>query len=172
MSPASPTDKKKPRSTGTTPAKREKNRPTGKGSERRAAEAEQESGQGKKSGTKLPLGTRIRARMGQSGAGSLLLAVRVGLMSGVALLSYLGAMFVAVTVVPNIFLIVSNGTNVGPSSPFELQLAYWLSPSLFLIGLVFVLVLVAVRWLWRAQRNLGERARRALSGEASGQRTP
>jgi uncharacterized membrane protein len=139
-----------------------KRRPrTRKSAAQRAAEAKQAD----TVGTAAPLGTRIRARVGESGARSVLAAVRAGLVVASGLVSYVLAMFVAVTVVPNLFVVVSTGTGVGPSSPLELQLVHWLAPSLFLIGLVFVLVLVVVRSLWLAQRRLGERARRALLGD-------
>jgi hypothetical protein len=148
----------------------DKRRPrTRKSAAQRAAEAKQAAeakrAEADTGGTASPLGTRIRARVGESGARSVLAAVRAGLMVASALASYVLAMFVAVTVVPNLFVVVSTGTGVGPSSPLELQLVHWLAPSLFLIGLVFVLVLVVVRSLWLAQRRLGERARRALLGD-------
>ncbi|MDE3723958.1 hypothetical protein PWG71_21420 [Nocardiopsis sp. N85] len=139
-----------------------------KSAAQRAAEAKQaaEAKEADTGGTAVPLGARIRARVGESGARSVLVAVRAGLMIGSGLAGYVLAMFVAVTVVPNLFVVVSTGTGVGPTSPLELQLVHWLAPSLFLIGLVFVLVLVAVRSLWLAQRRLGEKARRALLGDA------
>ncbi|MEU3016595.1 hypothetical protein ABZ635_04260 [Nocardiopsis sp. NPDC007018] len=165
MSPAPLTGKKKAESAATASAKRERKRLARKQPEQRAAASQQE----RKDAVKLPLGARVRARFGESGTRSLLWGIRAALVFGVALLSYVGAMFVAVTVVPNVFLVVSSGTGVGPASPFEMQMAYWLSPSLFLIGLIFVLVLVAVRWLWRAQRRVAERARRALLGEVGDQ---
>ncbi|WP_444961784.1 hypothetical protein [Nocardiopsis sp. M1B1] len=136
---------------------------TRKSAAQRAAEAKQAD-----TGTAAaPLGTRIRARVGEPGARSVLAAVRAGLVVASGLASYVLAMFAAVTVVPNTFVVVSTGTGVGPSSPLELQLVHWLAPSLFLIGLVFVLVLVVVRSLWLAQRRLGERARRALLGDGA-----
>ncbi|MFE9245250.1 hypothetical protein [Nocardiopsis sp. NPDC006938] len=164
MSPASPTGKKKEALVPPT-TKRGGKRPARKDPGQRVSGAQRDE----QDVTKRPLSHRIRARLSESGARSLLLGVRAGLVFGVAVLIYVLAMFVAVTVVPSVFLVVSSGTNVGPNSPFELQMAYWLSPSLFLIGLIFVLVLVAVRWLWRAQRRVAERARRALLGEAGDQ---
>lgn len=138
-----------------------------KSAAQRAAETKQaaEAKQAGTGGTATPLGARIRARAGESGARSVLRVVRAGLMIASGLASYVLAMFVAVTVVPNLFVVVSTGTGIGPSSPLELQLVHWLAPSLFLIGLVFVLVLVVVRSLWLAQRRLGEKARRALLGD-------
>ncbi|KOX14016.1 hypothetical protein [Nocardiopsis sp. NRRL B-16309] len=112
-----------------------------------------------------PSDARLRARLGESGSRSLLALVRGGLVAGSALASYVLAMFAAVTVVPNLFVMVAAGTGVGPTSPLEMQLAHWLAPSVFLIGLVFVLVLIGMRALWRAQLRLAERARHALLGE-------
>ncbi|MBB6121579.1 hypothetical protein [Nocardiopsis algeriensis] len=132
-----------------------------KSAAQRAAEAKQAD----IGGSAPSLGTRIRARVGDSGARSVLVAVRAGLAIASGLAGYVLAMFAAVTVVPNLFVVVSTGTGVGPTSPLELQLMHWLAPSLFLIGLVFVLVLVAVRSLWSAQRRLGDKARSALLGD-------
>ncbi|MFD6952060.1 hypothetical protein A6A08_02530 [Nocardiopsis sp. TSRI0078] len=132
-----------------------------KSAAQRAAEAKQADADR----AATPLGARLRARLGESGARSLLALVRAGLVVGSGLVGYVLAMFAAVTVVPNLFVMVAAGTGVGPTSSLEMQLAHWLAPSVFLIGLVFVLVLVAMRALWRAQLRLAERARRALLGE-------
>jgi hypothetical protein len=163
-------------STNATGAKDKRSPQASKSAARRAAQATEateaeraaESGQAGRGAAVSPLGGRIRARMGESGARTVLTAVRTGLMAASSLASYVVAMFAAVTVVPNLFAMVSAGTGVGPGSPLEMQLAHWLAPSLFLIGLVFVLVVVVVRSLWLAQRRLGERARRALLGDGAG----
>ncbi|OLT27041.1 hypothetical protein BJF83_19510 [Nocardiopsis sp. CNR-923] len=132
-----------------------------KSAAQRAAEAKQADADR----AATPLGVRLRARLGESGTRSVLALVRVGLVLGSGLVCYVLAMFAAVTVVPNLFVMVAAGTGVGPTSSLEMQLAHWLAPSVFLIGLVFVLVLVVMRALWRAQLRLAERARRALLGE-------
>ncbi|NYH53019.1 hypothetical protein HNR06_002608 [Nocardiopsis arvandica] len=131
-----------------------------KSAAQRAAEAKQADADR----AATPLGARLRARLGESGARSLVAFVRAGLVIGSGLAGYVLAMFAAVTVVPNLFVMVAAGTGVGPTSSLEMQLAHWLAPSVFLIGLVFVLVLVAMRALWRAQLRLAERTRRALLG--------
>ncbi|WP_431872675.1 hypothetical protein [Nocardiopsis eucommiae] len=115
-----------------------------------------------------PLAARIRTRLGHSGTRALLVVVRSGLRFGAVAATYVLGMFAAVTVVPNVFLMVSGGSGVGPASPLEMQVTYWLVPSLFLIGLIFVLVLVVARWLWRAQGGLATKARRSLLGEEAG----
>lgn len=160
MSPA-PSVPKKTKPATSTSSKRERKRQAKESAAPRAIAAEQVD----QNVATSSLGARIRARLGQGGAHSLMLTTRIGLMVLSGLAGYVVAMFAAVTVVPNIFLMVATGTGVGPASPLETQLAHWLAPSLFLIGLAFVLVLVVVRWLWRAQRRLSEKARRALLGE-------
>ncbi|MFE1170359.1 hypothetical protein [Nocardiopsis sp. NPDC058789] len=164
MSPAPSSSRKKTKSAAAVPAKREKRHQSGEDPAQGAAEAERSQGDG----PGRPLGARIRARLGQSGAGSLLVFARAGLMLGTGAIIYVVAMFAAVTVVPNVFLMVSGGSGIGPSSPLEMQVTYWLTPALFLNGLIFVLVVVVARWLWRAQRRLGEKARRSLLGEEDG----
>lgn len=165
MSPAPSSARKKTKSKAAAPAKREKRQPDGKDSVPGGTEAEQAGGN---STGRPPLGTRVRARLGESGASSLLVFAQVGLMLGAAAIVYVAAMFAAVTVVPNVFLMVSAGSGIGPASPLEMQVTYWLTPALFLNGLIFVLVVVGARWLWRAQRRLGEKARRSLLGEEAG----
>lgn len=140
--------------------------------ERRSEESNEQradtSGEEERANTIPPLGARIRARLGEKGTGSLLLVIRAGLIFASCSFGYVVAMFAAVTLVPNTFLMVAAGTGVGPASPLETQLMHWLTPSLFLIGLIFVLVLVVVRWSWRVQSRLGEKVRHALSGEETG----
>lgn len=168
MSPAPPSARKKAKSALAATAEREKKQqeeqreaksPAGVG----VAEQSKENG-----AARPPLGARIRSRLGRSGTRVLLTVVLSGLRFGAGAIIYVLGMFAAVTVVPNVFLMVSGGSGVGPSSPLEVQLTYWLVPSLFLIGLIFVLVLVAARWLWRAQRRMAAKARRSLLGEEAG----
>ncbi|WP_017605621.1 hypothetical protein [Nocardiopsis alkaliphila] len=161
MSPAPSAPKKKTKPSTTTSTKPERKRRAKESAAPRAIAAEQVD----QNVAGPALGARIRARLGPGGARSLMLATRIGSMVVSGLAGYVVAMFAAVTVVPNVFLMVATGTGIGPASPLETQLAHWLAPSLFLIGLIFVLVLVVVRWLWRAQRRLSEKVRRALLGE-------
>lgn len=161
MSPTVPTSKKKTKVSTATSTRRERRRQVQKSDSQRTTEGEPTE----QNGAAVSWGTRIRARLGPSGARSVLMAVRAGLMFVSASAGYVVAMFAAVTVVPNVFLMVAAGTGIGPASPLEMQLAHWLTPSLFLIGLIFVLVLMVVRWLWRVQRRLAAKARHSLLGQ-------
>ncbi|WP_049576767.1 hypothetical protein [Nocardiopsis sp. SBT366] len=164
MSPASPTARKKSKGAQSASDRRARKRQAEENDGQEPTAADQAD----QNGAKPSIRARTRARLGEKGMQSLVVAARAGLIFSTCFAVYVLAMFIAVTVVPNVFLMVATGTGIGPAAPLEMQLAHWLAPSLFLIGLIFVLVLVVARWLWRAQRRLGEKARRALLGEEAG----
>lgn len=116
-------------------------------------------------GRDLTRGEAIRLRWGAGGAKGLYVAGRAGLVVLVSALIYLLAMYVSVKVVPNTMVMVQRGTGIPSDADFPLLLAGWIVPSVFMIGLVFVLTVVVMRGLWRWQLRQGKKLRRALVDE-------
>lgn len=88
----------------------------------------------------------------------MLLWQTVGLIA-VGFLYYVIAFFFAVQVVPLTMGFVKAGTGVTLDMPLETVLSAWIVPALFLVGLLFVAVLLVMRGIWR----LRIRANAALS---------
>lgn len=80
---------------------------------------------------------------------------------------YLIAFFAAIRVVPLTMGFVKSGSGVTLDMPIETVLSVWIVPALFLVALVFALVLVTMRTLWR----LRTRAVQAVSRWAFGEET-
>jgi hypothetical protein len=67
----------------------------------------------------------------------------------VLVLYYVIAFFAAVRVVPLTMGFVKSGTGVTLDMPLETVLSVWIVPALFLVALIFALVLVTLRAIWR-----------------------
>lgn len=67
---------------------------------------------------------------------------------------YMLVFFAAIQLVPLTMGFVKAGSRVTMSMPIETVVSLWIVPALFLVALEFVLVLVAIRALWRARRRL------------------
>jgi len=67
---------------------------------------------------------------------------------------YVIAFFAAVRVVPTIMAFVASGSGVTADMQLQTLIAAWIAPSLFLIALLFALVLVTFRAIWRGRRRV------------------
>lgn len=102
------------------------------------------------------------------GPASVVVAVRFGSLLIASAAVYLVAFFSAVRLVPSIMAFVASGSGVSADMPLQTLIAAWIAPSLFLIALLFALVLVVVRGLWRMRRAaIALVSRWALGGEAA-----
>lgn len=110
----------------------------------------------------LTRGQSIRMRWGAGGAKGLYVAARAGLwvLSGAVI--YLLAMYVSVKVVPNVMVMVQRGTGVPSDADLPLLLAGWIVPSVFMLGLIFVLAVTVMRGIWRWQRRQAQKLRGSL----------
>jgi len=75
-------------------------------------------------------------------------------LAAVAASYYVLAFFASVQVVPLTMGFVKAGTGVTLDMPLETVLSVWVVPALFLVALVFVLVLVVMRALWRLRTRV------------------
>ncbi|MCI4659588.1 hypothetical protein [Cryobacterium zhongshanensis] len=85
---------------------------------------------------------------------SLLLATKTVTLVLVLAGYYVLAFFAAVRVVPMTMGFVKSGTGVTLDMPLETVLSVWIVPALFLVALIFVLVLIAMRALWRLRARV------------------
>lgn len=111
----------------------------------------------------------ITARMlrGKAGPISIVLVTKTVTMVALLAVYYVIAFFAAIRVVPLVMGFVKSGTGVTLDMPVETVLSAWIVPALFLVALVFILVLVTMRALWR----LRSRAVAAVSRWALGEET-
>lgn len=96
----------------------------------------------------------IRAPRGKVAPVSIVLATRVTSMVVLFIAYYVIAFFAAVRLVPTVMGFVKAGSGVTMNMPVETVVAVWIAPSLFLLALLFALVLVVMRKLWRLRRSL------------------
>lgn len=114
--------------------------------------------------TSLPFGQRVRLRLGERTTGAVVLLIRSVLFVLLALVTWLLSLGVAASVVPDVVGMVATASGAESGSLTEEgALIYVGLPSLFLIGLLFVLVCVVIRALWRIHLRIGDKAARALS---------
>ena len=93
---------------------------------------------------------RLRPPKGRVTGVALVATARAGRVVGVALFVYVLAFFAAVRVVPMVMGFVGTGTGLSPDMTLIQLISLWIAPSVFLIGLVFVAVLAAIRGAWRS----------------------
>lgn len=144
-----------------------KNKPSA--AERAAQRADKAQARAKEaqSASTIPLGDRIRIRFGETGAKGVYGFVRGVLLVATVFLSWILALFAATNLTPNLMLVVSESSGLKANAAFDQVLVSWIAPSLVLVLLVTALVIAVVTWLWKTQRKLGDKARRALLGEDS-----
>ena len=80
---------------------------------------------------------------------SIVIATKASTLVAVLVAYYVLAFFAAVQVVPLTMGFVKSGSGVTLDMPLETVLSVWIVPALFLVALVFVLLLVMMRSLWR-----------------------
>lgn len=97
--------------------------------------------------------TKPRFLRGKTGPVSLVLATKAVTLAAVLGLYYVIVLFSAVQVVPLVMGFVKSGTGVTLDMPIETVLSVWVVPALFLVALVYALVIVTIRSLWRLRKR-------------------
>lgn len=85
---------------------------------------------------------------------SIVIATKAVTMVALLVVFYVIAFFAAVKVVPMTMNIIKAGTGVTLDMPIETVVSFWVVPALFLVALVFVLVLVTMRAVWRLRSRV------------------
>lgn len=109
----------------------------------------------------------LRAPESKAVSVGIVAATKAGTLVALVVLYYVIAFFAAIRVVPLTMGVVKSGSGVTLDMPLETVIAVWIVPALFLVALVFTLVLVTMRALWR----LRVRAVTAVSRWAFGEET-
>ncbi len=97
---------------------------------------------------------RETAEAKKAGRVALVVFARVASALGLVIAYYVIAFFSAVQLVPLTMGFVKSGTGVTMDMPVETVVAVWIAPSLFLIALLFALVLVTMRALYRGRKRV------------------
>lgn len=116
--------------------------------------------------------TTIRALRGKVAPISIVVAAKAFSLVAVLAGYYVLAFFAAVQVVPMTMNFVKSGTGVTLDMPLETVLSFWIVPALFLVALVFVLVLVVMRALWRFRNRVVASVSLWALGEATAPTVP
>jgi hypothetical protein len=116
--------------------------------------------------------TTPRVLQGKLGPVSIVAAVHAATLVAVLALFYLIIFFAAVQVVPLTMGFVKSGTGVTLDMPMETVISVWIVPALFLVALLFVLVLLTMRAIWRLRVGVITRVSRWAFGEDDGRPTP
>lgn len=95
------------------------------------------------------LGDRMYLRFGYPAVRGLHLLATVLVFGVVLFLDYLLVLFTAVNVLPNIAVLVQNGTGVSVDMRLDAVIAGWLIPVLFIVAAVLVGEIFLMRRLWR-----------------------
>jgi hypothetical protein len=113
-----------------------------------------------------------RVLRGKVGPVAVVAAVHAATLVAVLALFYVIAFFAAVQVVPLTMGFVKSGTGVTLDMPMETVISVWIVPALFLVSLLFVLVLITMRAIWRLRVVVVTRVSRWAFGEDDAQATP
>ena len=93
----------------------------------------------------------LKGRIGPTAA---VLTVKTLTLGAVLFAHYVLAFYTAIQVVPTVFGFVKAGTGLTMDMGIDTIIAAWIAPSLFLVALLFVLVLTAMRSLWRLRSRV------------------
>lgn len=115
---------------------------------------------------------RFRVPRGKVGAASAVVIAQAASLLAVIVVFYIIAFFVAVRVVPITMGFVKDGTGVTLDMPVETVVAVWIAPSLFLLGLLFWLVVVVMRSIWKLRTALMSTVKSWAFGRESASVTP
>lgn len=107
---------------------------------------------------------RLNLRLGKTGSKGLVKGLFLLMLVVVGLLDYLLVFFLAVSAVPNMMAAVQQGTGVNSTMAMEVVVAGWIVPSLFIVGMMFVLALLVMRSVWRVASKLHRKISVALLG--------
>jgi hypothetical protein len=115
--------------------------------------------------------TKTRGLRGKAAPIGIVLATKAFTLVALLAVYYVIAFFTAVRVVPMVMGFVKSGTGVTLDMPVETVLSVWIVPALFLVALVFVLVLVAMRAIWRLRARVIIAVSRWALGEETDEET-
>lgn len=101
------------------------------------------------SSTQLSLGDRVYLKFGRFGTKVIHRLASVALLALVLFVDYLLVLFTAVNVLPNIAVLIQQGTGVTLDARIDAVIAGWLIPVLFIVAAVLVGEIVVMRRLWR-----------------------
>jgi hypothetical protein len=107
-------------------------------------------------------GDRVFLKFGPQGTRAIYLFVAFLLLVLVLFVDYLLVLFTAVNVVPNIAVLVQQGTGITPDMRIDAVIAGWLLPVLFIVAAVLVGEVFMMRRLWRFARGFIQSMRRSL----------
>lgn len=110
----------------------------------------------------LSLGDRLFLRFGRVGAATVHRVALLAMLALVVVLSYLMVLFSAVSIVPNLAVLVQQGTGITLEMRLDAVVAGWLLPVLFLVAALLVAEVFLVRAMWRTARVAGRRLKKAL----------
>lgn len=110
---------------------------------------------------------RLRFKWGMGGVKTLSFLIRLVLFAVLVIVVWTLALTIASGVVPTVAQLVSDGTGVTFESRLDQIVMGLLLPTLFLNGLLFVLVCVSVKKLWNLHIRLGNKARNVLLGASA-----
>lgn len=111
---------------------------------------------------RLSLGDRLFLRFGRIGAATVHRVALLAMLALVVVLSYLMVLFSAVSIVPNLAVLVQQGTGITLEMRLDAVVAGWLLPVLFLVAALLVAEVFVVRAMWRTARGAGRRLKKAL----------
>lgn len=123
------------------------------------------------SAARLTLGDRVFLKLGRFGAKAVYRLISAALLTLVLLADYLLVLFTAVNVVPNIGVLVQQGTGMTMDLRPDAWIAGWLIPVLFIVAAVFVAEIFFMRRLWRFAMGRIKAVRESLfrlAGQESG----
>jgi hypothetical protein len=108
------------------------------------------------------LADRVYLKFGRFGTTVIHRLVSVALVALVLVADYLLVLFTAVNVLPNIAVLIQQGTGVTLNARLDMVIAGWLIPVLFIVAAVLVAEIFLMRRLWRAATGLSRTLGRAL----------
>jgi small neutral amino acid transporter SnatA (MarC family) len=107
-------------------------------------------------------GDRVFLKFGPQGTRAIYLFMAFLLLALVFFVDYLLVLFTAVNVVPNIAVLIQQGTGVTPEMRIDAVIAGWLLPVLFIVAAVLVGEIFMMRRLGRFARGVRQTMRRSL----------
>lgn len=116
--------------------------------------------------------TTVRLPRGRAASIGIVVATKAFTLVAMLVAYYVITFFAAIRVVPLTMGFVKSGSGVTLDMPIETVLSVWIVPALFLVGLVFVLLLVAMRALWRLRIRAVQSVSRWAFGEETGEIIP
>lgn len=108
------------------------------------------------------LGDRIFLKFGRTGTAVIHRITAAALLALVLFADYLIVLFTAVNVVPNIAVLVQQGTGVTLDARIDAVVAGWLLPVLFIVAAALVAEVFLLRRLWIAALGLTRRIKQSL----------